>query len=98
MQVLVVVVVVVLAAVVVQCVCAARPVSRRRAAGRASIAEPLPREWSWRDVTARDAKVWSQLHRSALPPGKYASDPVNQHLHGWCGACWARGRAGAPRG
>lgn len=38
----------------------------------------LPHTFSWRAVTAHPT----------TPPGRYAGDALDQHGHGWCGACY----------
>ena len=40
--------------------------------------------FSWRDLDNASSKVV----RPSVPPGRYATDVINQHSKGWCGACY----------
>lgn len=44
--------------------------------------------FSWADVTAEDTAWFEKRHHRQVPPGIYASAPINQHLQAWCGVCW----------
>lgn len=55
---------------------------------RSSGAQEFGVEFSWTDVTTRDSEWFSKTLGRQVPPGVYASEPFNQHLHAWCGACW----------
>lgn len=64
----------------------ARPRAARRG-GR--VLDPGAAErFTWADVTVADAQWFEQHEERQVPPGNYASAPMNQHVHAWCGACW----------
>ena len=68
-----------------------RPVATRRSSGCSGrIAGPpwLPDEWNWDAVTQAQADAWSGRTNHRLPPGRYASAPMNQHAKGYCGCCF----------
>lgn len=44
--------------------------------------------FSWAHITPQDTRWFETQQHRQVPPGVYASAPINQHLHAWCGVCW----------
>lgn len=55
---------------------------------RAVDSPRIPDSFSWLYVSETDALSWQKTFYRQLPVGAYSSAPINQHLNGWCGACW----------
>ena len=59
-----------------------------RVGRRVAMSDNAMREFSWTNVTSEQSAWFDLTYRRQVPPGIYASAPINQHLHAWCGVCW----------
>ena len=63
--------------------------ARRISARKADLSrDSLPDQWSWQNVSERDAKLWTSLMHRKLAIGTYTSPVINQHRSRWCGCCY----------
>ena len=48
----------------------------------------LPNQWDWRNISKKDAELWTQMFKIPIAPGTYTSRVFNQHISKWCGCCY----------
>ena len=80
---------VVAVAAVLVCVSArSTDVPRSGVRGGRAVVTTHSEQFTWSDISDRDSEWFSSVLDRHVPPGAYASEPMNQHGHAWCGACW----------
>lgn len=69
-------------------VVARQKLTERKISSMFTKIEWIPKNWNWFEVSSEDANAWSFSMKKPLMPGKYASNPINQHETGYCGCCF----------